>query len=116
MKKRYVPKNIRDKVKAKFNGHCGYCGEKPDRLCIDHIHPFSDYRKGEEINNIENLMPSCFKCNNYKLTWSLEQFRSNLQDQVKLARRHSVNFRFAEKYGLIEVKEKPIKFYFERTK
>ncbi len=35
----HIPKKVREQVKAKFNGHCGYCGEKPDKLQIDHIHP-----------------------------------------------------------------------------
>lgn len=113
-----IPKAIREQVKAKFEGHCAYCGEKPEIICIDHLHPVArayHLKEGEDINHIDNLMPACFSCNNYKISFSLEQFRRELGEQVTRAREYSVNFRLAERFGQIQINEKPIKFYFERV-
>lgn len=104
-----IPKNLRDSVKRKYDGRCGYCGDNPPALQIDHIHPVS--HGGNDA--LENLMPSCFSCNNYKLNRSLEQFRGDLSQQVYRARQYSINFRLAERFRQIESKESPIVFYFE---
>jgi len=105
-----IPKEIRESVRLRFDGRCGYCGEKPNRLVIDHVEPYS-YRQD---NSESNLMPSCQSCNNYKNVWFIEEFRKELAAMVQKARRYSVNFRFAEKFNLIEVREGPIVFYFEK--
>jgi hypothetical protein len=63
-----------------------------------------------------NLMPACPSCNNYKMSLQLETFRRELAESVRKARDYSVNFRFAERFGLVEVKEQPIVFYFERVR
>jgi hypothetical protein len=60
------------------------------------------------------LMPSCFGCNNYKMTWSMEEFRRNIAEQIERSRRQNINFRLAERFGLIEITGKPIVFYFEK--
>jgi hypothetical protein len=113
--RKHISKKVRDAVKNKFGGHCAYCGEIPEKICIDHIHPVirSHHLKGADINDINNLMPSCYSCNSYKLSFTLEQFRSSLESQVKMARMYSINFRLAERFKLLEINEKPIKFYFE---
>lgn len=106
-----ITKKIREQVKNKTNGKCGYCGvELPNRWHVDHIEPFE---KQSSRCEIDNFMASCPQCNNFKNTHSVEQFRKELRFQVDRARNYSVNFRFAEKYGLITITEKPIVFYFE---
>ncbi len=77
---------------------------------VDHVKPV--YLNGS--NGDENLFPACFACNNYKLTYSVEELRQQIGKQVERARENSVNFRLAERYGLIEVTDKPVVFYFER--
>lgn len=111
MKSRYIPKQLKDKVKARFDGKCGYCGCKSDKLQVDHIEPHASFTGSNEESN---LMPACAQCNNFKFTHSLEQFRIQLSYQVGSARRYSVNFRFAEKFDQIAITEKPIVFYFEK--
>ncbi len=119
IKRKAIPKKIREQVKAKYHGHCGYCGIVPEKLQVDHIIPHArthqQARKGVNLDAIENLMPSCPPCNNYKISYSLEEFRSLIGRQVELARKSSVNFRNAERFGLIEVKpqSEKIEFYFE---
>lgn len=113
MKSRYIPNVIRDRVKRMFGGRCGYCGEKKDNLCIDHMQPIAEFKGG--TNDEKNLMPACFQCNSLKSVFDVEQFRAIIQSQVAKARKYSVNFRFAEKYNQIEIKETPIVFYFEKV-
>lgn len=107
-----IPKKIREQVKARYDGHCGYCGEKPEKLQIDHIRAVDH----GGTDDIENLMAACFACNNYKNVLSLEVFRRELQEQVARGRKNSVNFRLAEKYKQLTVHEVPIKFYFEKVR
>lgn len=117
-KRKAIPKKIRDQVKAKYDGHCGYCGIKPEKLQVDHIIPHArshqHARKGVDLDAIENLMPACAQCNNYKISYSLEEFRSLVTRQVELARKSSVNFRTAERFGLLQVKPvERVVFFFE---
>jgi 5-methylcytosine-specific restriction endonuclease McrA len=112
MSRASIHKSIKDKVKRRYDYHCAYCGCEPTKLQVDHIIPV--VMGGTD--DIENLIPSCAPCNNYKSSWTIEQFRTNLELQVERARKQSVNFRLAERFGLIEVINKPIKFYFELNK
>ena len=96
-------------AKAKFGGRCGYCGETPKQMHIDHIVPKA--RGGTD--ELSNLMPACASCNNFKMSFSVEQFRTELYRQVSRARAYSINFRLAERFGLIETKERSIVFHFE---
>lgn len=108
-----LPKKLKDEVKARFRGRCGYCGEEHQKLQIDHIHPVCRAHHVKDVNDPSNLMPACFSCNNYKLNRSLEDFRTDLQEQVARASRTSLNFRLAERYGLISRTGAPVRFYFE---
>lgn len=96
----------------RFGGRCGYCGIEHTRLQIDHITPV--VMGG--AHDPTNWMPSCPQCNNYKHFHGLETFRKMIADQCRLGRAHSVNYRFALKFGLIEEKPvEPVVFYFERV-
>lgn len=105
-----IPKAIRESVKARFDGRCGYCGEVPLKMHIDHVVAVN----AGGTNDPANLMPACFSCNNYKMNMQLETFRGELAIQAKRARMKSLNFRLAERFGLISVHEKPIVFHFEK--
>ena len=105
------PTKIREQVHQKYGGRCAYCGHEitQRKMQVDHLWPKVD----GGTDDFENLNPSCRYCNNYKLFWSLQQFRAKLADQVRLGRDHSVNFRLAERYEQIAITPKPIVFYFE---
>lgn len=60
------------------------------------------------------IFPSCAPCNLLKTTYSLEMFRKQVSLQVERGRRSSVNFRTAERFGLISVVNKPVVFWFEQ--
>ena len=106
-----IATKIRKIVYRKYFGRCAYCGHPITQkgMHVDHIHP---RRRGGK-DNIENLNPACQPCNNYKMTFSIEGLRREIGRQVERGRRYSVNFRLAERYGLIKVTNNPIVFYFE---
>ena len=82
-KRKPISKKLREQVYQKYNGHCAYCGcelEIKD-MQVDHVLSVARAKwiKDElDLNNIDNLMPSCRSCNYYKDTCSIETFRKNL--------------------------------------
>ena len=104
-------KEVRRKVHEKCNGHCAYCGQKitMSQMQIDHVHSL---RKGGS-NEMDNLLPSCRSCNFMKSTSTLEDFRKHIQRLPDILRRDSVTYKNAERFRIVEVSDKPIKFYFE---
>lgn len=113
-----IPKIIRSQVLLKFDGRCAYCGLESDSLQVDHVEPVIRHWRAEDVpivNDPKNLMPACPSCNNFKATHDLEQFRRQIESQVERARKYSVNFRFAERFGLIAVTNEPVRFHFERA-
>lgn len=126
----------REKLRMKFGGRCAYCGcELPEKgWHADHVQAvlrksaqcmkaaekgiFRLKTTGEvfrpEADCPENIFPSCAPCNLLKTTYSLEMFRKQVSLQVERGRRSSVNFRTAERFGLISVVNKPVVFWFEQ--
>jgi 5-methylcytosine-specific restriction endonuclease McrA len=102
--------SVRDEIKQKYNGRCAYCGAVlGDRFCIDHIVPFRD----GGIDEIENLNPACYRCNNRKNVLTVEQFRSEISKQVERLNSRSSQYRLAKDYDLVEETFNPVRFYFE---
>lgn len=91
----------RKDVYNKYNGRCGYCGSEinikdmqvdhiiPKRNYLSHIKskfnipPFLSHLTEHDMDHIDNLMPSCRVCNNWKKTFHLELFRSEIKEQIK---------------------------------
>lgn len=133
-----LTKKQRQQVREKSAGHCWYCGcQLPEKgWHADHIEPIQriqeivprEERKNKlilelrqtgechkpERDNIKNMVPACAPCNLFKATYSVEGFRKQIEQQVERGRKSSVNFRTAERFGLIEVKPKSVEFWFER--
>ena len=108
-----IVKMDREKIFKKFDGHCAYCGIKID-FCNLHIDHIKSRASGcSEIDSEKNFNPACPVCNNWKHCDNLETFRRSIETQVRKCRDYSRNFRMAERYGLVNVTEKPIVFYFE---
>jgi 5-methylcytosine-specific restriction endonuclease McrA len=106
-----ISKKTRERVAVKTDKKCGYCGvDLPNRWHVDHIEPYAKNRSKCEI---DNYMASCPQCNRFKSSFTVEAFRRELEYQLGNARKYSVNFRFAEKYGQVIATPKPIVFYFE---
>jgi len=136
-----LTKKERQIVWDKSGGFCWYCGDKlPDKgWHADHFKPvirslskpsYRDCGFGEapksikkildnggmerpENDCIENIVPACAPCNLFKSVFSVEQFREEIRYQVERARKTSVNFRTAERFGLIQVIDTPVLFWYE---
>lgn len=118
-----MTKSERDIVYNKYGGRCAYCGcELQKGFHVDHIVPLrrneSDfsiqrYNKVRGEDSIENYNPACRRCNIWKSTFSIEQFRKEVSEQVNHLNRYSSNYRNAKRFGLVEETNKPVIFYFE---
>lgn len=124
-------KRERELIFNKFGGRCAYCGcELQKGWNVDHIEPRwhtwseedinrikaksngkTDFKKG--ANDILNYNPSCPRCNKWKSTHTIEQFRQEISLQIIRLKRDSSNFRIACDYNLITETQKPVQFYFE---
>ena len=119
----------RQAIFDKSGGKCWYCGcELVKGWHADHIEPIRRYKDIEitddgvrhfttcenpHLDTIDNMVPACRKCNLFKGVFSIEGFRKELSYQIERARDYSVNFRNAERFGLITVTNKPVVFWFE---
>lgn len=117
----------RQEVYAKYDGHCAYCGKEITfkEMQVDHKHPkhlaswieSSVMRKMYEIdpliNSINNLMPSCRRCNHYKRGELLENWRKLLMTLHERTQKIYIN-KVAEDFGIITITPWDGKFYFEK--
>jgi len=107
---------IRLTVYNKFNGRCAYCGREITykQMQVDHYWPqfLKHHKVGVDNDHIDNLFPSCAKCNNHKHGMRAEMWRDELALQVKRLRKNA-QFDRALRFGQVEIKESPIVFYFE---
>lgn len=124
-------KRQRAALRAKYDGRCGYCGCVLDKMQADHIEPVTrivndpygrplppDQRRliHPERNAVANMMPACPPCNLHKGGYSLEEWRKLLARAADVVSREKSIFRAAVRFGLIEVKEMPVVFHFERKR
>jgi 5-methylcytosine-specific restriction endonuclease McrA len=123
-------KNIRSEVYNKYNGKCSYCGAELNGIFqVDHFvakHRFvnevrADYMPDHlkhlteaDVNHIDNLMPSCVSCNNYKHSSRIEDFRKQISYLVSGLNKNSSQYKFAKRFGLIVETNIEFKFYFEK--
>jgi len=107
--------NKKEKIFNKYGGHCAYCGIVLDKsiFTVDHIKP--KYLGGS--NDIDNLNPCCRRCNSWKKTFSIEEFRQEIIAQPERLIKSSAGIRLAIDFGVIEIKSLAVKpkFYFELT-
>ena len=117
-----IPAKTRKMVYEKYAHHCAYCGcelEYKD-MQVDHVESVyihNDYHREktlDELNEVENLMPSCRQCNFYKSSGDIEFLRRRIEDELVRNMRKPFDYRLALKYGLIEEHIEPVRFYFEK--
>jgi len=76
--KRTIKGNLLAHIWLKTEGFCYYCGASiiPSAFAVDHVIP--RVRGGSDA--LENLVPACKPCNDYKAQFSLEEYRVFLTD------------------------------------
>lgn len=121
LKRKSIPKKTRIAVYEKYDGHCAYCGKAISYkdMQVDHLVPkqreqFKKYSE-DEIECLENYMPSCRRCNHYKRAHTLKCFRQMIEEIPAKLFRDNYIYKVGLDYGLIEARERSIKFYFEQV-
>lgn len=121
----YIPKDIRLKIWNKYNHRCAYCGKELEysKMQVDHIQAHWHNGTDEECrrwkvtkgdHTEENFNPSCARCNRWKGTFTVEQFRREIEMQYDRLKRDSPGFRLASDYSLIMRTQNDVIFYFEK--
>lgn len=90
---------------------------------VDHFEPIYRGYTEKELDrgkikrgalSIENLMPSCARCNKWKATFKIETFRNEISLQFERLLRDSNQFRMAFDFGIVKKGELNFKFWFEK--
>lgn len=104
---------IKSQVRNKYDKRCAYCGEELSlkEMTIDHIHPSSIGGSSD----IDNLNPCCSICNEFKKDLSVEEFKTEIEQQL----RKTISkkwFNLLYKFNLINIGNGnlPITFHFEK--
>lgn len=116
----------------KYGKKCAYCGNPIEfkNMQVDHRFPktltnwvnsakvnisladvYNDIP--ENINHIDNLMPSCKRCNHYKRGYRLDEFRTIMLSLHKRIQ-HNYITKVGIDYGIVTIKPFDGMFYFEK--
>jgi hypothetical protein len=90
---------------------------------VDHVKPL--YRNDDDTilqgwgvergtDDIDNLLPSCARCNRWKSTFTLESFRKIVKTSLVRLERDTPNYNLARDFGLISENNIDVLFYFEK--
>ncbi len=112
-----MKKELRQKVHFKYCGKCAYCGKDVayKDFQVDHIISQNRFhgRSRSKANDFENLNPSCRRCNHYKRSYTLEDFRHLMKTIHERIAKQYIN-KVAIDYDIITLNPFDGKFYFER--
>lgn len=109
----------RQAIFDKSGGKCWYCGcdLTGTRWQADHYYPVirvDGKMLYPELDTIDNLVPSCAPCNNFKHSFSPEGYRSIVRDQFENTLKYSTGLRQLNRFGLVDISSKPVVFWFEK--
>jgi hypothetical protein len=106
--------NRRETNHAKFGGRCAYCGQPVElkKMHVDHITP--KFKWGTD--DMSNLNPACASCNNWKHSFTVEEFRKELEAQPARLREYHASYRIGERFGLVAQTAEKIVFHFENPR
>ena len=98
-----MTKKQRELVWNKYGKRCAYCGGilAYKDLQVDHIKA-KRRRKALIANALENLNPSCRRCNHYKRGLSLESFRKRVKTLHERIAEQYID-KVALNYGIITI-------------
>jgi len=126
-----MKKEDRQKVFDKFGGKCAYCGcELTKSFHCDHVEPIQRNKEFDrekrvfkqlpnsqsmfpQRDNLDNIYPACASCNIQKHSYTLEEFRKNIQGFIEQLNLRFNQYKFAKKYGLVKETGNKVVFYFE---
>jgi len=119
-----MKEEVRERVWKKYDCKCAYCGNglEYNKMQVDHIIPIYRSNSDEDLERMKivrgkdeesNYNPSCARCNRWKGTFKLENFRKEIELQTDRLQRDSAAFRMAFDYNRIVIKHKPVMFWFE---
>jgi len=118
-----MKREIRERIFAKYNEHCAYCGKviAYNEMQVDHLIPLRQAENGKVewdiVESENNYMPACRRCNHYKRGNSLETFRAMIYEIPNKLHHSNYIFKVGEDFGNIKpIYCMPIVFYFERFK
>ncbi len=108
-------------VYALFSGRCAYCGTPIafDEVKIDHLTVSSLCGTAEVSVELEKTsekiaIPTCPLCSSFsKLFPTPDGFRKTLENTFVPSMKESYSWRLAERFGLVESHEKPVRFFYE---
>lgn len=116
-----MKKEVRERVFHKYNEHCAYCGKliAYKDMQVDHLIPIKRAESGKVdwrvVENEDNYMPACRRCNHYKRAHSLETFRKMVSEIPHKLKRDNYIYKVGEDFGLIKSEYNThILFYFEQ--
>ena len=115
----------RQEVYNKCDGHCAYCGKDITlkQMQVDHKEPLfrnsTDkelewYKRTRGTDEMDNLLPSCARCNRWKSTYTIEEFRKEISLQIQRLNNYSSNYRMVKDYNLIQETNNTVVFYYEK--
>ncbi len=114
-----ISNSDRIKVYNLCSGHCAYCGCDITRgqMQVDHYIPLelACLAEGHDINSVDNYLPACRSCNNYKSSMHIEKFRLCITKWHDVLMRDSVTYRNAVRFGQILPAKHTQEFYFEKV-
>lgn len=114
----------REIIRQKYRGKCAYCGiDLPKIWHVDHLEPVCRNPYGpekgkmlfESLDTLENLMPSCPPCNQYKHSLGLEGWRKMIEDLPNNLERNNHTYRHALRFGLVRPIKRKVTFHFENA-
>ena len=106
----------RQEIWNKYGRRCAYCGKKLEykQMQVDHIIPKKWKRRGyKNLNRMDNLNPSCARCNFYKRSRDLKGFRKLMSTLHTRLEMHFIN-KVGVDFGMITIKPFDGVFFFEK--
>lgn len=120
-RKRISPED-RLRVLNRCSGHCAYCGIELSMkdMQVDHYIPLELSCIAEEhmdaVDSIDNYLPACRSCNNYKSSMNIEKFRLSVTRFHDVLMRDSVTYKNAVRFGQVKPQQHVQQFYYEKIK
>jgi 5-methylcytosine-specific restriction endonuclease McrA len=114
-----MKKEQRVEVYNKYDGHCSYCGKEIayEDMQVDHYMPqrlrkFHNRYAHIDFDGIDNLMPTCRRCNHYKRSLLPENFRKQMKTLHERIKKIYI-CKVALDYDILNIEPFEGTFYFE---